>query len=136
MRRPNPFPVPPSNRALAECRHRLRAAVEILSRATSVLRETVEARDRAIAELRAADRAQDTFVVAAAHELNTPLTAVKGHAQLLRRRASAGNLDTHGLDRGLAEIDDAADKLAAQLAALVAEVEASPWEPGANGLTR
>ncbi|CAA9583068.1 MAG: hypothetical protein AVDCRST_MAG59-5060, partial [uncultured Thermomicrobiales bacterium] len=93
-------------------------------------------RDRAIAELRAADRAQDTFVVAAAHELNTPLTAVKGHTQLLRRRASAGNLDAHGLDRGLAEIDAAADKLAAQLAALVAEVEASPWEPGANGLTR
>jgi signal transduction histidine kinase len=126
MRGAEPFPSPPSNRALAECRQRLRAAVQILSRATIVLRETVEARDRAIAELQAADRAQDTFIVAAAHELNTPLTAVKGHAQLMRRRAAAGRLDPRDLDAGLAEIDAAADKLAAQLTALVTEVDVSP----------
>ena len=126
MRGAEPFPSLPSNRALAECRLRLRAAVEILSRATLVLRETVEARDRAIVELQAADRAQDNFIVAAAHELNTPLTAVKGHAQLLRRRAAAGRLDARDLDAGLAEIDAAADKLAVQLTALVAEVDVSP----------
>jgi signal transduction histidine kinase len=64
--------------------------------------------------------------VAAAHELNTPLTAVKGHAQLMRRRAAAGRLDPRDLDAGLAEIDAAADKLAAQLTALVTEVDVSP----------
>lgn len=135
MRRHESLPSRPSNRALAECRYRLRAAVAILSQTSLALRETVAARDRAIAELRAADRAQDRFVVAAAHELNTPLTAVKGHAQLLRRRALAGRLEAAELAAGLAEIDAAADKLADQLAALVAEVDGSAPEIGDNGLT-
>jgi len=128
---PRPRPTdPPSRQALADCRRRLRSAVAILAHATVVLRETVEARDRAVAELVAADRAQDAFVVAAAHELNTPLTAVKGHAQLLRRQARRGALDPRRLDAGLAEIDAAADKLAAQLAALVAEVAGDPLGGG------
>ena len=116
--------------ALAACRGWLRAAVAILSRANFALEEAVEARDLAIAELRAADRAQDAFVVAAAHELKTPLTAIKGHGQLLRRRARAGTLDPARLDAGLAAIDAAAGLLAADLDALIAEVGAAP--PGAD----
>jgi signal transduction histidine kinase len=116
--------------ALAACRGRLRAAVAILSRANFALEEAVEARDHAIAELRAADRAQDAFVVAAAHELKTPLTAIKGHGQLLRRQARAGTLDPARLDAGLAAIDAAAGLLAADLDALIAEVGAAP--PGAD----
>ena len=128
---PRPSPIgPPSRAALADCRRRLRAVVAVLARTTFVLREEVAARDRAIAELVAADRAQDAFVVAAAHELNTPLTAVKGHAQLLRRRLRAGEIDPRRLDAGLAEIDAAADKLAAQLAALVAEAAGDPLDGG------
>lgn len=125
--RNTPPPAPtPSGRALASCRERLRAAVAILTQATVVLRETVEARDRALVELRAAERDQDAFVVAAVHELKTPLTALKGQGQLLRRHADRGALGGDRLAAGLAEIDDAADKLAAALDALIAEVERPP----------
>ena len=120
----------PSQRALASCRERLRAAVAILARATVVLRESVEARDRAIAELRAAERDQDEFVVAAVHELKTPLTAIKGQGQLLRRHADRGRLDEARLRLGLAEIDAAADRLAAALDALAIEIERPLPEPG------
>ncbi|MBA3413906.1 MAG: hypothetical protein H0U10_01605 [Chloroflexia bacterium] len=121
----------PSRVALATCRHRLRAAVAILSGAVVVARDAVATRDRAIAELQAADRAQDAFVVAAAHELKTPLTAIKGHGQLLRLQARGGTLGPARLDEGLAEIDRAAGILAAQLDALIAEVEAEPAAPAA-----
>lgn len=129
MRPVEPTRTTPSRVALATCRYRLRSAVAILSDAVLVARAAVEARDRAIAEIHAADRAQDAFVVAAAHELKTPLTAIKGHGQLLHLHARAGTLDPQRLDAGLAEIDRAAGLLAAQLDALIAEVEAAPAEP-------
>ena len=116
-------PTTPSWRALASCRRRLHAAVAILAQATAVLRDTVEARDRALAELRAAEREQDEFVVAAVHELKTPLTAIKGQAQLLRRQADRRGLDEGRLAAGLAQIETGADKLAAALDALVVEIE-------------
>jgi len=121
-----------SREALASCRERLRAAVAILSQANFALGEAVEARDQAIAELRAADRAQDAFVAAAAHELKTPLTAIKGHGQLLRRQARAGILDGARLDAGLAAIEAASGVLAADLEAMIAEVEASSLGPAAD----
>ena len=123
----------PSQRALASCRERLRAAVAILAQATIVLRETVEARERALVELRAAERDQDAFVVAAVHELKTPLTALKGQGQLLRRHADRGRLDDARLRAGLAQIDAAADKLAAALDALAIEIERPLPEPGKAG---
>ena len=126
----------PSQRALASCRERLRAAVAILARATVVLRESVEARDRAIAELREAERDQDAFVVAAVHELKTPLTAIKGQGQLLRRHADRGRLDDARLRAALEQIDAGADKLAAALDALIVEIERplpGPDEPGEAG---
>lgn len=129
MEQPRRSPPAASQRALAACRARLRAAIAVLSRANLVLGEAVAARDHAIAELRAADRAQDAFVVAAAHELKSPLTAIKGQGQLLRRHVRSGTLDPARLDAGLAAINAAADAQAAALDALIAEVEASPLEP-------
>ena len=126
----------PSQRALASCRERLRAAVAILAHATIVLRETAEARDRALAELRAAERDQDAFVVAAVHELKTPLTAIKGQGQLLRRHADRGRLDDARLRAALEQIDAGADTLAAALDALIVEIERplpEPDEPGEAG---
>ena len=113
----------PSQRALAACRRRLQAAIAILASATIVLRETVEARDRALTELRGAEHEQDVFVVAAVHELKTPLTAIKGQAQLLQRQAREHRLEPDRLQAGLAEIDAGADKLAAALDALIVEIE-------------
>ncbi len=110
-------------RALALCRERLHAAVQLLVEANSALRGTVEARDRALVELLEAERAQDAFVIAAVHELKTPLTAVKGRAQLLRIRSQRpGGLSVEDVWAGLLEIESAADKLTADLDALVDEV--------------
>ena len=125
-----PAPPAPSQRALAACRGRLRAAVAILAHATHALRDAVEARDRALIELREAERAQDVFVVAAVHELKTPLTAIVGRSQLLRRQARRGpGLDPDRLAAGLEDIDASAMKLAAALDALIAEVERPLPEP-------
>lgn len=124
MGRNDPFRTRSSRPALVSCRERLRAAIAILTQTNFALHETIDARDRAVAELRAADRAQDAFVIAAAHDFKTPLTAIKGHGQLLRRHARAQTLDPARLDAGLAQIDDAANVLAAALDDLIAEVKA------------
>jgi len=60
-------------------------------------------------------RMRDTFLTAAAHDLKTPLTSVKGMAQLLRRRAAQGNADSDRLAEGLASIDTAASRMTQQL---------------------
>ena len=116
-------PVTTGGRALATCRERLHNAIALLALANSVLRGTVAARDQALAELREAERDQDAFVVAAVHELKTPLTAVKGRAQLLRHRAQRGaGLDQAGLVAGLLAIESSANRLTAALDDLIDEV--------------
>ena len=88
------------------------------------MRGTVQDRDRVLGELREAERAQDAFVIAAVHELKTPLTAVKGRAQLLRMRCGRGAGVTMDQVRSdLLEIESAANTLAAALDDLIDEVE-------------
>ena len=136
-RRSGPVPATTGGRALAACRERLHAAVALLAEANTTLRGTVAARDRALLELQAAERAQDAFVVAAVHELKTPLTAVKGRAQLLQRRArGVPELDAAQLAAGLVAIEAAADMLGVALDALIAEVERPLPAPGDDGRGR
>lgn len=52
----------------------------------------------------AMQRERETFVDALAHDLRNPLTAIQGQAQLIRRRASRGDIDPDGLDRSTAVI--------------------------------
>lgn len=102
----------------------MHAAVTILVEASVVLHETDKARDRALHERRAVERAQDAFVVTAVHELKTPLTAIKGQAQLLHRHVGRNaGMDHDRLLDGLAQIEAAANKLATELDALIVEVE-------------
>ena len=56
-------------------------------------------------------RARDTFLSIAAHELRTPITALKGTAQLLLRRRSRGTLDADHLADALRKLDQSADRL-------------------------
>jgi PAS domain S-box-containing protein len=56
-------------------------------------------------------RARDTFLSIAAHELRTPITALKGTAQLLLRRQSRGSLDADHLADALRKLDHSADRL-------------------------
>lgn len=58
---------------------------------------------------------REAFVDAAAHDLRSPLTFLKGQAQLLLRRVRRGQVDAPGLEAGLAAIDVAAARMVAQI---------------------
>jgi signal transduction histidine kinase len=77
------------------------------------LRETAEARDRALFDLRAAVHERETFLDSVAHDLKTPLTVVKGHADLLKAMlARDGTPDKAALVRAVAKIADNAQRMA------------------------
>jgi two-component system, OmpR family, phosphate regulon sensor histidine kinase PhoR len=61
-----------------------------------------------ITEQRAVERAKDDFIAIASHELKNPMTALKGHAQLLLRRSDRA-IDLAEQRRGLQIINDQAD---------------------------
>jgi len=58
-------------------------------------------------------RARDTFLSVAAHELRTPVTALKASAQLMQRQQERGVLDQARLDEHIARLNTAANRLAA-----------------------
>lgn len=60
-----------------------------------------------IGEVKRLERLRDEFLSIAAHELKTPLTSVKGYAQLLRRRG----LEGAQADRGLEVINRQCDRM-------------------------
>ncbi len=61
-------------------------------------------------------RARDEFLSAAAHDLKTPLTGIKGGAQLLQRQAlSESGLSQEQLLAGLSALDAAATRVARQV---------------------
>jgi PAS domain S-box-containing protein len=68
---------------------------------------------RDMAERRALERGQEEFVAAAAHDLKNPLAAIRGQAQLLRRRLRKGEpLSPERLEQGIEGIDAAAERMA------------------------
>jgi PAS domain S-box-containing protein len=55
---------------------------------------------------------KDDFLSAAAHDLRTPLTTIKGHAQILQKRLQRPEgLDIENLRRGLDRIDSSATRM-------------------------
>ena len=71
-------------------------------------------------EAQDAIRMRDEFLSAASHDLKTPLTTVKGTAQLLRRQLTRLEVPgTERLAKGLASIDAMATKMGRQLDELV-----------------
>jgi PAS domain S-box-containing protein len=63
-----------------------------------------------ITPLKELDRAKDQFFSVAAHELRTPLTSLRGHAQMLLRRAEKAAYPPQDL-RSLQSIDDQVGRL-------------------------
>jgi PAS domain S-box-containing protein len=61
----------------------------------------------------AAILARDEFLSVAAHELRTPIVAMKGYAQLLRRTGTVGSRDPEWVERALRRIEGSAGRLAA-----------------------
>jgi signal transduction histidine kinase len=57
-------------------------------------------------------RARDEFLSIASHELRTPVTGIRGTAQVARRARERGQLDGERLDRYLATIDQVSGHLA------------------------
>ncbi len=83
-------------------------------RQAEVEREGLLAAERAArAGAEEAVQARDTFLSIAAHELKTPLTSLRGGAQLLARQQARGLLDPARLATGLDALVRATDRLAA-----------------------
>ncbi len=73
-----------------------------------------------IAERKALERLQEEFLASASHDLKNPLGAIKGQAQVLRRRLTRdGETARDRLDTGLAAIDAAATRMTALIDELV-----------------
>lgn len=65
---------------------------------------------RDVTEAKAMDRLQEGFLSVAAHELKTPITALKGYTQLALRRAPP-IAEMHSTRRALMTIDQQADRI-------------------------
>lgn len=76
-----------------------------------------------VAELLSVVRQRDDALVSAAHDLRTPLTALKGQAQLLQRFVRPDDDEGARLRAGLAAIDAAASAAAVRIDRLVDESE-------------
>ncbi|HET8629925.1 MAG TPA: GAF domain-containing sensor histidine kinase [Thermomicrobiales bacterium] len=70
---------------------------------------------RLYGEAQEAARARDAFLATVSHDLKSPLSTVKGSAQLLRRQAARGDAPdlARRVDDGAARIEATADKMAA-----------------------
>ncbi|HEV2123761.1 MAG TPA: GAF domain-containing sensor histidine kinase [Chloroflexota bacterium] len=70
------------------------------------------AEQQARAEAEAAVRARDVFLGVAAHELKTPVTSMRGYAQLILRRLDrSGGVEPDRLRQAMVTIDQQAEKL-------------------------
>ena len=76
-------------------------------------------------ELREAVRVRDEFMSAAAHELRTPVTTIKGWAELLARAGAHDEMER----RALEVIDTQTDRITALLNDLLAVVRLRPGPP-------
>jgi signal transduction histidine kinase/FixJ family two-component response regulator len=96
-------------------RHFLLAVAQLGAQALERAR-LFAAEHAARAEAEAAIRARDDLMAVISHDLRNPLTAVKGHIQLLRRRAARqGGLSTDELLARLESIESSVISLAVQI---------------------
>ncbi len=80
-------------------------------------------------EARNALRQRDLFFSTVSHDLNTPLTTIKGLAQLLRRRAAPFGPELDWVREGLGSIDAAASRMRALIGQLLDVARLQAGEP-------
>ncbi len=97
-------------------------------------RELAAEAQRRVAEAEAALRLRDEFLSVAAHELKTPLTSLKGYAELTMKRIEREGLqDPQQIQRALQVIDRQVDRLSTLVAQLL---DISRFESGELTLDR
>ena len=123
-RRATDRPQPPSPATTLLLAGAALVAARLLLRRRKSRRAIEASRSRAFADLLTAIRQRDAALAQATHDLKTPLTALKGQAQLLQRflRAADGP-EAERLRVGLAAIDAAATAAAARIDRLAEEAE-------------
>lgn len=98
---------------------RARQAAEALTVQATAARQAAEA----------AVRARDEFLAIAGHELRTPITALRGTAELLERAVRAQRVEPERLARYAAEIRAATDRVVARLDDLLDVVQLQRDQP-------
>ena len=97
-------PTDPADQALlAEVRRRANTALENARLFAAERQARAEAQD--------ALAARDRFISIASHELRTPVTTIKGHAQMVLRAHARGRLEETRLRESLENVNAAADRL-------------------------
>ncbi|HVE78999.1 MAG TPA: PAS domain-containing protein, partial [Gemmatimonadaceae bacterium] len=94
---------PEDQALLAEVRRRANTALENA--------RLLAAERQARAEAQEALAARDRFISIASHELRTPVTTIKGHAQMVLRAHTRGRLEDSRLREALENVNAAADRL-------------------------
>lgn len=72
-----------------------------------------------VTDRKQAERAREELLASVSHDLKSPLTVIRGHAQLLQMKARRVGSNPAELGEGLAKIDAAASRMAAQLTELL-----------------
>ncbi|MEA2527826.1 MAG: hypothetical protein QOF73_5053 [Thermomicrobiales bacterium] len=72
-----------------------------------------------VTERKQAERAREALLASVSHDLKSPLTVIRGHAQLLQLKSRRVGSNPADLGEGLAKIDAAASRMAAQLTELL-----------------
>jgi signal transduction histidine kinase len=96
---------------------------------------------RLLHESQEAIRVRDEFTAMASHDMRTPLAAVRGYAQLVRRQLSGPNPDLASVQRWLTDIEVGSDRLARLVgeftdASLLRGGQTVPLQPVATDLVR
>jgi PAS domain S-box-containing protein len=72
-----------------------------------------------VTERKQAERARETLLASVSHDLKSPLTVIRGHAQFLQLKARRGTGGPDELVEGLSKIDAAANRMSVQLTELL-----------------